>query len=144
MSDPKETSTGHPEPDLPQQRELTRQIGRITLDLYQHPYKRVYPEHAYCYAFDVYWLGIALLEIGCWRSLRKIFGYVEQALRYDEDPFETRRALVDFAKRELPGMCGNTYTQVVVSCLSVEQEDSEEETRELCVRILDDLTQLRV
>ncbi|KAL2117134.1 hypothetical protein VTJ04DRAFT_9302 [Mycothermus thermophilus] len=118
---------------------LSKEPGRITLDYYQHPFKCTYPESAYCYAFDVYSLGVTLFEIGCWRRLTAF------VMNHDQkDHFETRRNLVSRAKKELPWACGDIYTQVVVSCLSVEQDDSEGETRELCARILDDLAQLRV
>jgi hypothetical protein len=45
-------------------------ISGFTLDYYQHPAKHADPKRPYRHAYDVYSLGILLLEVGLWEHLR--------------------------------------------------------------------------
>ncbi|OBT88267.1 hypothetical protein VE02_02787 [Pseudogymnoascus sp. 03VT05] len=116
---------------------------RVNLDIKHRPYKRAYQDRRYCHAFDVYSLGVALFEIGMWRTVEEL--YSEYDIN-DDDPFEARRKLIRAAQRMLP-VCGERYTKVIVACLNVDPEDSEEslaEQRELCARTAADLAQCQV
>lgn len=128
---------------VPQKRKLSQQAHRVNLDMKHHPFKRAYPDRRYCHAFDVYSLGVALLEIGMWTSVEELFSENDDDT---VDPFDTRRELIDIAQRLLD-RCGERYTKVTISCLSVDPEDSEEslmEQRELCARTAADLAQCQV
>ncbi|RKK85654.1 hypothetical protein BFJ71_g14052 [Fusarium oxysporum] len=121
----------------------TRFQEYIRLDEKHHPSKRKEPKRLYCHAFDMYALGIALLEIGLWMPISHVLP--SGRLYYeDEDPFETRRMLIRSASRNLPFLCGALYTRVTVMCLSVDPEDSGtglEEQRALCTKVAIDLAQ---
>jgi hypothetical protein len=128
---------------VPEKRKLSQQAHRVNLDMKHHPFKRAYPDRRYCHAFDVYSLGVALLEIGMWTSVEELYAENDDDL---VDPFDTRRELIDIAQRLLD-RCGERYTKVTISCLSVDPEDSEEslaEQRELCARTAADLAQCQV
>ena len=45
-------------------------ISSFTLDYYQHPAKHADPKRLYRHAYDVYSLGILLLEGGLWTKLK--------------------------------------------------------------------------
>ncbi|KAH0525633.1 hypothetical protein TsFJ059_007980 [Trichoderma semiorbis] len=45
-------------------------ISGFTLDYYQHPAKHADPKRLYRHAYDVYSLGILLLEVGLWEKLK--------------------------------------------------------------------------
>ncbi|OAF62456.1 hypothetical protein VC83_01257 [Pseudogymnoascus destructans] len=122
----------------------SQEAHRANFDMKHHPFKRAYPDRRYCHAFDVYSLGIALLEIGLWTPVESL--YAEDMLG-PNDPFDTRRKLIRIAQQALLDRCGGLYTKVTASCLSVDPEDSEKslmEQRELCARTAADLAQCQV
>lgn len=49
------------------------------LDRYQHPYLTRYPNAPFCRAFDLYSLGILLLEIGLWQQVSSMTSGWEEA-----------------------------------------------------------------
>jgi hypothetical protein len=81
---------------------------------------------------DIYSLGVILLEVGLWRSLldwkipdHGVLPAGLQALLLGIDvsgimanPSIVQSKLIETAKRQLPRVMGNSYTSVVVSCLS--------------------------
>ncbi|KAK4151040.1 prion-inhibition and propagation-domain-containing protein [Chaetomidium leptoderma] len=131
---------------------ITSHQRRITLDWNHHPFKLTFPDRRYCPAFDVYSLGITLLEIGLWMPIGAIWKKYSDSKGHDDDDeevdyFENTRQLIRIARSRLPRACGDLYTRVTVSCLGVEPEDSEDgraEQRELCARIVADLAQCQV
>jgi len=58
-------------------------ISGFTLDYYQHPAKHADPTRQYRHAYDVYSLGILLLEVGLWEKLKN---YEDQRSGYDAYP----------------------------------------------------------
>lgn len=110
-------------------------ISGFTLDYYQHPAKHADPMRLYRHAYDVYSLGILLLEIGLWKKLRN----------YDcdeEDHYERRRWICREYLDDLRWACGDTFADVVLSCLMIDSSDDEvakTSERELCARIVADL-----
>lgn len=82
---------------------------------------------------------MALIEIGLWRKFEDFSHSTD-----DEDPFLTRRQLVEWARGRLLHACGKIYTEATVACLTIDPEDSEvtlAKQRELCARIAAELAQ---
>ena len=130
---------------VPEQMKATN-ISGFTLDYYQHPAKHANPKRRYRHAYDIYSLGILLLEVGLWEKLRN---YEDAALRYnnnedynEEDHYEQRRWICQNYLDRLRWACGDTYADVVLSCLMIDSSDDEmakASERELCARIIADL-----
>ncbi|KAL7899375.1 prion-inhibition and propagation domain-containing protein [Trichoderma sp. SZMC 28014] len=144
-------------------------IRGFTLDYYQHPAKHADPKRQYRHAYDVYSLGILLLEIGLWEKLRdyeelRDYNYSRSGLDvhtvrfeadretdreaghdagYDEeDHYERRRWICREYLDRLRWTCGDTYADAVLSCLMIDSSDDEmarASERELCARIIADL-----
>ena len=121
---------------------------RIQLGVRHHPSKRSQPKTRYCHAFDVYSLGIALLEMGFWQNIEALLQgqpHIGDEYNYME-PFELRRRIVSIVHDFMPFQCGDTYTNVVVACLMVDPEYDEEglaEQRELCAKVAAGLAECR-
>lgn len=114
-------------------------VSGFTLDYYQHPAKHADPKRLYRHAYDVYSLGVLLLEIGLWTRLRN---YDDTRPGRDEDYYERRRWIC----REYIGLlrwaCGDTYADVVLRCLMADSSDDEvakASERDLCAKIMADL-----
>ncbi|KAM3069127.1 hypothetical protein ACMFMG_010652 [Clarireedia jacksonii] len=115
-------------------------ISGFTLDYYQHPAKHADPKRRYRHAYDVYSLGILLLEIGLWEEL----GDYDNSRYYhdEEDHYERRRWICREYLDRLRWECGDTYADVVLSCLMVDSSDDEvakASQRELCAKIVAEL-----
>ena len=132
-------------PVVPEQTKEINIIG-FTLDYYQHPAKHADPKRLYRHAYDVYSLGILLLEVGLWEKLKN---YAERDSRYhessddeEEDHYERRRWICREYLDRLRWACGDIYADVVLSCLMIDSSDDEVakvSERELCARIVADL-----
>ncbi|KAH7128920.1 prion-inhibition and propagation-domain-containing protein [Dactylonectria macrodidyma] len=121
-------------------------ISGFTLDYYQHPAKHADPKRLYRHAYDVYSLGILLLEVGLWEKLKNYedscLWYIESTDYDEEDHYERRRWICREYLDRLRWACGNTYADVVLSCLMIDSSDDEvskASERELCARIVADL-----
>ena len=99
--------------------------GYVGFDIYQHPAKLSHPSRAYSPTFDVYSVGLLLLEIGLWQRLASFH-------RADDKPESFRKRLIEVETGHLRGQCGAVYAEVVKRCLSAEVTDSMEES----VRVL--------
>lgn len=62
-------------------------ISGVTLDCYQHPAKHASPKRLYRYAYDVYSLGVLLLEVGLWKQLQT---YEDSGFNYDRGPLRAK------------------------------------------------------
>jgi hypothetical protein len=132
---------GHNAPKVigePQETKKTN-ISGFTLDYYQHPAKHADPQRLYRHAYDVYSLGILLLEVGLWRRLS-----IREELDGDdgEDHYERRRWICREYLEDLRWACGDTYADVVLKCLMIDCSDEETSMaseRELCAKIVADL-----
>lgn len=95
-------------------------------NLYRHPDRQgVHPEEEYVMQHDIYSLGVCLLEIGLWRSFVSYdtskspprIGLLG-SLANPRSPSESKAALVQMAKKQLPSKVGNKYCDIVVNCLT--------------------------
>jgi hypothetical protein len=130
---------------VPEQTKEIR-ISGFTLDYYQHPAKHADPERRYRHAYDVYSLGILLLEVGLWEKLDNYeasgSGHNGNPGYEEEDHYERRRWICQEYLDELRWACGDTYADVVLSCLMIDSSDdavAKASERELCARIVADL-----
>ncbi|KAL8795100.1 MAG: hypothetical protein Q9195_002397 [Heterodermia aff. obscurata] len=104
----------------------------ITLDQYHHPAKRVDSSLSYTQAFDLYSLGVVLLELGLWQPLST----VESTTNLRNDPEVLREHLFKIARNELPGQVGKIYANVVIECLKVGADTSDATVQEiLCWKV---------
>ncbi|CUS12332.1 unnamed protein product [Tuber aestivum] len=105
-------------------------------NLYRHPTRQGnYPDNVYRMKHDIYSLGVILLEIGMWTPFVGEAGEpgaaLSQVVPILQDSNQKKKAtrikelLVDMAHDHLPPEVGTKYTDVVVSCLSCLDRDSE-------------------
>lgn len=136
----------------PEQAESNRIIDLKMADcIYQHPERwgEKAPEK-FNMLHDIYSLGVVLLEIGIWKSfvhltsnnIRKVCA--EGLLHLMEDGRYLKRGVgpkavqawfVDIAKEELPQIMGQSYTDVVLACLSSNIVDRDVEVDEVKARM---------
>ncbi|KAL2673844.1 hypothetical protein Neosp_012288 [[Neocosmospora] mangrovei] len=129
-------------PYIPSNFSITGEPSRINLDGRHHPYKRVYPDRVYRHAFDVYSLGIALFEIGMGKEIEDLMPESFE----EKEPYKARRDVIQEAERLLPAACGQAYTNAVLSCLNLDQEDvtgGPVTQREICATVAVQLAQCR-
>ncbi|KAJ5520485.1 hypothetical protein N7463_000938 [Penicillium fimorum] len=95
-------------------------------NVYQHPNRQgSHPTTDYVMQYDIYSLGVCLLEIGLWDSLVSSEGLATPSLiptDHDSLVSATKNSLKDhytsLAKQRLPFTMGDKYAGVVVNCLS--------------------------
>ncbi|CAG7562554.1 unnamed protein product [Fusarium equiseti] len=115
-------------------------ISGFTLDYYQHPAKHADPTRLYRHAYDVYSLGILLIEIGLWENVNDS-RYPNWDDR-EEDYYERRTWICKQYLDRVRWQCGDTYADVVLGCLMIDSSDdgiAKASERELCVKIIADL-----
>ena len=115
-------------------------ISGFTLDYYQHPAKHADPKRLYRHAYDVYSLGILLIEVGLWENLNDT--YYQYGGDGEEDHYERRTWICKQYLNRVRWQCGDTYANVVLRCLMIDSSDDEvakASERELCVQIIADL-----
>ena len=115
-------------------------ISGFILDYYQHPAKHADPQRLYRHAYDVYSLGILLVEIGLWGNLQSYDDVPDN--ENNEDHYERRRRICREHLPNLRWLCGDTYVDVALKCLMVDCSDDEAgmvSERELCANIVADL-----
>ncbi|PGH36121.1 serine/threonine protein kinase [[Emmonsia] crescens] len=82
----------------------------LSASMYRHPDDRRVITDNSSWAYDMYSLGLVLLEIGLWTPLSKLW-----KMKYNNSMFKSRIENV-YAKRLAP-KCGNSYLQIVQLCL---------------------------
>jgi hypothetical protein len=111
----------------------SRVSPNISLNIYQHPARRRNPGAKYRHAYDVYSLGMVLLELGLWSNE---FG--------QQDPYNFRRYILRKRVPLLENHCGKMYRGAVERCLTVDSDDDPRvlsEKRSLCAKIAADISQ---
>lgn len=89
--------------------EVTMGPSGHALNLYAHPAYRS-GNVRYCRLFDIYSLGVTLLEIGLWRC-------VDSDLDVQQSPSRVQDLLVQACKEELGPAMGVNYREAVRCCL---------------------------
>ncbi|KAF2139138.1 uncharacterized protein K452DRAFT_233046 [Aplosporella prunicola CBS 121167] len=92
----------------------TSTVENAHMNIYRHPHdpRTGYSEHRdYTPYFDMYSLGLILLEVGMWLPLADLF-----KSKYTLADFKIR--LEDIWIRKLSGKCGTAYMQAVRDCIS--------------------------
>lgn len=90
--------------------------------IYRHPRINRGQRSAYKTAYDLYSLGIILIEIGLWMPISRLW-----KTRYSRADFKVRLQSVYIKK--LAAKCGTTYMRVVGNCLRAADESSRDGTR---------------
>lgn len=85
--------------------------------IYRHPHTNRGQRSAYKPAYDLYSLGIILIEIGLWMPISRLW-----KTRYSRSDFKVRLQSVYIKK--LVAKCGTKYMRVVESCLRAADESS--------------------
>ncbi|CAD6564902.1 MAG: hypothetical protein ASARMPREDX12_004493 [Alectoria sarmentosa] len=79
--------------------------------IYRHPMAESGKRTAYKPAYDIYSLGLILLEVGLWMPIHQLW-----KAKYSLQTFKARLQTV--YSKKLAGKCGNRYMRVVEYCLS--------------------------
>lgn len=106
-------------------------------NIYKHPDKIAKPACRFRHSYDIYSVGLVLLEIGLWQSL-KVFEDREWADAYAFRDYVLKRLVPD-----LWGQCGSIYGGVVKDCLTMPSDIGleDEEGRRLAWSIAERLNQ---
>ena len=86
-------------------------------NIYRHPQVERGRRSSFKAVFDVYSLGLILLEIGLWMPISKLW-----KTRYTRGNFKNR--LQTIYTRKLAGKCGSNYMRVVEYCLKAGDQQS--------------------
>jgi len=89
------------------------------LNVYQHPDKVANRSRRFRHSYDIYSLGLVLLEIGLWQDLQAF-----DASRW-KDAYGFQRFVLDRLVPHLWGQCGAIYGGVVKECLTMKSDDSD-------------------
>ena len=82
----------------------------LATTMYRHPEDKRSVEDEAAWAYDLYSLGLILLEIGLWAPVGRLW-----KMKYDRSWFKHR--VEDLYVKKLGPKCGNAYLQVVQLCL---------------------------
>ena len=96
--------------------------------IYRHPHTKRGQRSTYKPAYDLYSLGIILIEIGLWMPISRLW-----KTRYSRSDFKVRLQSVYIKK--LVAKCGTSYMRVVEKCLRAADESSRDRTRSARPRI---------
>ena len=109
----------------------------VNIDLYKHPDKAANAARRFRHSYDIYSMGLVLLEIGLWQSLKKF----EDANW--NDPYAFRKYVLERLVPDLWGQCGSIYGGVVRDCLTMSTDIGleDEEGRRLAWSIAERLNQ---
>ena len=85
-------------------------------NIYQHPDKAADPAHRFRHSYDIYSMGLVLLEIGLWQNL--------QASDNEgwKDSYDFRKHVLKKLVPDLWGQCGSIYGGVVRDCLTMSSD----------------------
>ena len=84
--------------------------------IYKHPEKATNPRRRSRHSYDLYSLGLILLEIGLWEDLQKYNEF--------DDIYEFRRRILKGVVPDLWRKCGRIYGEVVRDCLTIDTDDN--------------------
>ncbi|KAF2839526.1 hypothetical protein M501DRAFT_718651 [Patellaria atrata CBS 101060] len=117
------------------------------LDFYHHPDKRRNPDRRYLQAYDIYSLGLTLLEIGMWRSLPVMLEKIADGRPIERAPPEwILNTIIKEICPQLVSRCGEIYAFVVEACLTVKTKETDHERKvqaEKCALLAAQLSKCR-
>ena len=104
-------------PSISRIHEVAYHVGtKPPLNIYQHPDKAADPAHRFRHSYDIYSMGLVLLEIGLWQNLQAS----------DNEGWEDNRDFSKFVLEKLVpdlwGQCGSIYGGVVRDCLTISSD----------------------
>ena len=106
-----------PVPHLSRAREVDFEVNsKPQTNIYQHPDKVADPARRFRHSYDIYSLGLVLLEIGLWQNLQT-FDHGKWI-----DAYAFRKFALNKLVPELWGQCGSIYGGVVKDCLKMSSE----------------------
>ncbi|KAI1461251.1 prion-inhibition and propagation-domain-containing protein [Annulohypoxylon moriforme] len=106
-------------------------------DIYHHPAKRSNPDRSYQYAYDIYSLGLLLVEIGLWKSLYTIVAGRQF------NPIQLQEYMLGVVNSEVVGACGPIYANVVrtfITMESAQNPDTMKNQRDTCAKMASELS----
>ena len=86
------------------------------LNIYQHPDKIANPARRFRHSYDIYSLGLVLLEIGLWQNLQTF-----ENGQWD-DAYAFQKFVLNELVPDLWGQCGSIYGGVVKDCLQMSSD----------------------
>ncbi|KAG5746212.1 hypothetical protein H9Q70_011088 [Fusarium xylarioides] len=117
-------------------RTYVRNDGDWRKDLYRHPNRQgPAPRTDHIMQYDIFSLGVCLLEIGLWRSFvsygsdgghpipLEALGLVLDGVHI-KDPARVKDKFIEMAHTQLPAYMGSRYAQVVHTCLTCLDPDN--------------------
>ncbi|KAH7176898.1 hypothetical protein EDB81DRAFT_898382 [Dactylonectria macrodidyma] len=99
-------------------------------NVYRHPLRwEPHPRSRHNALYDLYSLGVALLEIGLWRPAAGLLSPTGQADNFDmsafmTDTYQVQAYLKGWAKKALATNLGSTYQQIVLGLLRAQPESA--------------------
>lgn len=109
---------GRQEDGLVHRKDISRRDDSPTRELlHQHPDKAANHRRRFRHSYDMYSLGLVLLEIGLWQDLQKFDTSMFKDL-YEYRQFVLKRLVPD-----LWSQCGAIYGEVVRDCLTISTHD---------------------
>ena len=88
-------------------------------NMYRHPERQGLLTRSFDKTYDIYALGVVLLEIGLWQTAFAIRQHAKQAqepaVRFDR--YDLKEAFIALAKQRLSRTMGLAYRDAVLTCL---------------------------
>ncbi|PVH87214.1 hypothetical protein DL98DRAFT_649494 [Cadophora sp. DSE1049] len=108
-------------------------------DLHRHPHSlNGMSKKPYCKSFDIYSLGLILLEIGLWKVLQAYYKPHHSAERFRD------KVVIQNLVPNLNSKTGRLYREVVERCLFAKDDLSDQEAGQLMEFVVGSLESLRV
>lgn len=108
-------------------------------DLHRHPHSlNGMSKKPYCKSFDIYSLGLILLEIGLWKILQAYYKSHHSAERFRD------KVVIQNLVPNLNSKTGRLYREVVERCLFAKDDLSDQEAGQLMEFVVASLESLRV
>jgi serine/threonine protein kinase len=114
-------------------------------EIYQHPHRQEPSEpdgkgdqaNPYIQAYDVYSLGVVLLELVIWKSLARQASIFEKV-----SPMDRKKRMIEIAKAKAPPVVGIRFTKIVLPCLDIDEQLDGNTTTDMLLETLGDLDEL--
>jgi len=108
-------------PNDPEQVSDAAAVSNREDDLYRHPDCQGEISERFQPLYDVYSLGVVLMEIGFWKVTTELLGDEYESM----DSEMVRTLLLEIVESRLPGITGSRYALAVKKCLCAEETEIE-------------------